>query len=255
MLAPARAVALFDGSQNADRAVKPGHNIGHGNAHLLRLAAGFAGDRHQPRHALDQKIISGTSGIRPILPEAGDRTVDEPRVEVFQAAVIQPVFGKAADLEVFDQDVGVSDQGADFLLPLGRAEIGGDRGFAAIGRIEIGGGSIAVTFDEGRAPAAGVVTFRRFDLDHPGPQIGQRLTDPGPCQNACKFDDFQSTQRGHGNPFGGRGLTTTAMPKSAEEGKARPSFPWPPIRNETREYRSEPVFGGAGFFEKSVSEN
>ena len=43
--------------------------------------------------------------------------------------------------------------------------------------------------DEGRPPAAGVIARSlAFDLDDVGPEIGENLTRPGPCQNAGKFE-------------------------------------------------------------------
>ena len=53
--------------------------------------------------------------------------------------------------------------------------------------MEIGGAAVAVPFDEGRAPLAGVVAGGAFDLDHIGAEIGQRLPSPWSGEDAGKF--------------------------------------------------------------------
>ena len=55
---------------------QPGEQVGHRDADLLRSAAGpvvaFAGDAHQPAHALRDLIEPGAHAIGPVLPEAAD---------------------------------------------------------------------------------------------------------------------------------------------------------------------------------------
>ncbi len=50
-------------------------------------------------------------------------------------------------------------------------------------------------FDEGRAPAAGVVARAlAFHLDHVGAEIGQYLPRPGACENAGQFKHTNASQ-------------------------------------------------------------
>src|SRR3546814_13617258 len=49
----------------------------------------LAGHAHQPAHALDQEVVAGARGIGPGLAEAGDRAVDQPRIDLRQAVVIE----------------------------------------------------------------------------------------------------------------------------------------------------------------------
>ena len=72
---------------------------------LLRRPVRLAGDVHDPGHALDEEIVAGALRVGPGLAEAGDRAIDEPRVERAQALVVEAEFGEAADLEVLDQHV------------------------------------------------------------------------------------------------------------------------------------------------------
>jgi hypothetical protein len=109
--------------------------------------------------------------------------------------MVKPVFDQPADLEILDQNIGLTGQrlrrGAVLRLP----KIQHNRAFAAVRRVEIGCGPVARAIDEGRAPLAGVVAAGRLDLDHLGPQIGQHLAGPGPGQNARQFQNLQSGQR------------------------------------------------------------
>ena len=205
MRALAGAGAFMHRGQNRGRGIDPGEQVGHRHADAMRLALGRASDRHQPGHALDDVVVSGAVRIRPILPEAGDRTIDQPREIGLQAGVIQPVFPEATDLEVLDHHIGAGQQGADLGLPLGRGEIRRDRSLAPVRRVEIGGDRPALAVDEGRAPAARVIALRSLDLDHLGAQIGQGLAGPGPGQDPRQFDNLQAGQRfgGHYRPRSG----------------------------------------------------
>ena len=47
---------------------------------------------------------------------------------------------------------------------------------------------------EGRALAAGVVAVGRFDLDHVGAEVGQRLSDPWASQDLGKLNHLEPCQ-------------------------------------------------------------
>ena len=83
-------------------------------------------------------------------------------------------------------------------LALGGAEIADHRCFAPVGRVEIGGGLLAIPVNERRPPAAGVIAFGGLYLDHFGTQIGQRLSRPRPGQNPRQLNNLYTRQRsGH----------------------------------------------------------
>ena len=158
--------ALVDGRQDGSGGIDAGENVGHGDAHLLWLAVRLSGDAHQAGHALDDEIIAGAAGIGAGLAKAGDRTVDQARVECRKGGVIQPVLGEAADLEILDHDIGVCHKAAHGFLAFGRTEIHRDGFLAPVGGMEIGGRPVVIAVNEGGAPAAGVIPLGRFDLDH-----------------------------------------------------------------------------------------
>ncbi len=86
--------------------VDAGENVGEGDADLLRLAVGFAGQVHHPAHALDDEVVAGARRVGAVVAEAGDRAIDEARIERLQAGVVEPVLGEPAGLEILDQHVG-----------------------------------------------------------------------------------------------------------------------------------------------------
>ena len=115
-----------------------------------------------------------------------------------QALEIEAVFAQAAGLEILDQHVGAGGEPAHDRLALGRLEIHRDRALAAIAGVEIGGVEPLArrAFDEGRAPAAGIVAGARpLDLDDVGAEIGEALSGPGAGEDAREFEDFEAGER------------------------------------------------------------
>ncbi len=203
MLALAGCFRMAQGGLYRDHRIQPGEDVGDRDAHLLRLAAGLAGDRHQAADALDDEIVAGSWRIRPVLPETGDRAIDKARVDRLEAVIVEPVFLQSADLEILDQHIGRRDQLAHRLRALRRGEIHGDRALAAIGGMVIGGRQVlaVMAHDEGRTPFAGVVTaVGVLDLDDVRAEIGEHLPAPGPGEDAGKFNHAYALERrfGHG---------------------------------------------------------
>ena len=203
MLALTGALAFAHRGERGDGRVEPGQHVGDGDAHLLRAAArkvvALAGDRHQPAHRLDEEVVAGAVGIGPGLAEAGDRAVDQPRVDRAQALVVEPVAREPAPLVVLQQDVGGRHQPPDELLPPCRGEVESDRFLAAVGAVEIGrvrNLASVLRGNEGRAPQAGVVAGAgALDLDHLGAEVGHRLGRPGAGQDAAEVEDPESRKR------------------------------------------------------------
>ena len=164
MLAFAGALGVAQGGLDGDRGVEPGEEIGHGDADLLRATAGqvvaFAGDAHQAAHALDGVVVARALPVGAGLAEAGDGAIHQARVDGAQAFIVQPVSGHVADLEVFDEHMGVLHQFADQSLAFWLGNVAGDGALVAVGAQVVGGfcgvGAVAPA-QEGRAPAACVV--------------------------------------------------------------------------------------------------
>jgi hypothetical protein len=70
-----------------------------GNADFLRAAAravvALAGDAHQSAHGLHGKVIGGDIAFRAGLAKSRDGAIDEPRIDLAQALVIEPELSAA----------------------------------------------------------------------------------------------------------------------------------------------------------------
>ena len=186
-----------------------------GNADAGRRAVRHAGQVHEAAHALRHQVVAGALGVRPVLAEAGDRAIDQPRAFGAQALVVEPELGEPADLEVLDQDVGFGRQLLDDALAFLAFEVDFDRALAAIGGMEIGRADMAGRrrLQRREGPTTRIVTGAlALDLDDVGAKIGQRLPGPGTGQNAGKFKDADTRERfGHDEKLQGRwGRTAVA---------------------------------------------
>ena len=81
LLALAGFFPLEQRDEDAERREQAGGQVGDWDADTHRSVAGQAGDRHQPAHALRDLIEAGPVGVRPLLAEAGDAGIDEPRID------------------------------------------------------------------------------------------------------------------------------------------------------------------------------
>ena len=165
VLAARGALPARERGEDRGRRVHAGHQVGSGDAHLLRPAAGqvvtLAGDAHDPAHGLGDQIVAGAVRIGPRLAEARDRAIDQARIDLAERGIVEAEFGEPADLVVLDQDIRAFHKLPYHRLPLGRGEIEGDRALPPIGGHVVGG--VVVGLDpgrvaqEGRPPGARVV--------------------------------------------------------------------------------------------------
>ena len=177
---------------NADHAINAGENIGKGNADLLRFAIRRAGQIHDAAHRLDHEIIACTLGIRSALAKTGDRTIDQTRIDRFEAFIIKAILFQPADLEILDQHIGVGRKPPDRRLTFRRFEIHRNRALSAIACMEIGGREITTVggCNKGRAPCSRIIArSRAFHFHDIRAEISQSLANPRPRQNAGEFEN------------------------------------------------------------------
>ncbi len=205
VLAFARSVAVRERREHGDGRIHAGHQVGDRDAGLLRaaarLAVALAGNAHEAANTLHDEIVTGALRIRPGLPEAGHRAVDQIGLHFFERRVIEAVFLQLPDLVVFQHHVALRGQFADDPLAFGRSDIDGDRALVAVCR-EVVGGFARVgafrCFQVRRPPVAGVVAdFGSFDLDDVGAEISERLRAPGPGEHACEIQHADMTESAH----------------------------------------------------------
>src|SRR5262249_26882312 len=156
-------------------------------AGTLGLALRRPGQVHDPAHALGHEVVAGARRVGAALAEAGDRAIDQARVLLAQACVIEAELGKPADLEILDQHVRAGRELLDDAPAVLALEITLDRALTAVSGVEIGRAEMATIgrLDEGRPPAPRVVARPlALDLDDVGTEIGENLPGPGPRQDA-----------------------------------------------------------------------
>ncbi len=180
--------------------IKPGADICHRHAGAQRPAAFLAGDGHEAAHTLRHEIIAAARCIRPGLAKAGDRTIDQRRLDAAQSLPIQPVLHQAAHLEIFDHDIGLARQIAQQGLAIRVGEIHGNAALVAIGRQIIGRCADLVravhTLQKRRPPRAGIIAAaRHLHLHHISAQIGQCLRAPRPGQHPRQIKDTDTGKR------------------------------------------------------------
>ncbi len=118
--------------------------------------------------------------IGPVLPEPGDRTIDDPGIDRSNAGIVEPVFGQAARLEILHQHVGLGRKLADQRRTFWAGNVDRGRALVTVGAKVIGAFAGIVRaigqLEERRSPAAGIITLARlFDLEHLGAKVGEDL--------------------------------------------------------------------------------
>src|SRR5665213_1832808 len=196
-------LAVIERGEDADRGVHAGHVVDDGRTDLhralARLAVDMASDAHQAAHRLQDRVIAGAARIRPGLPKAGHRAIDDARVDRLDRIVVQPVALEITDLVVLHHHVAVFRQFANDGLALGLGNIDGDGFFAAVGaqieRIVVV--RLAFWIDQIRRPerARIVAGAGPFDLDDFGAEIGQHLRRQGPRENPRQIENPDARKR------------------------------------------------------------
>src|SRR5262249_3423599 len=143
------------------------------------------------------EVVACARRVRPALPEAGDRAIDQARILLAEARIVEAELGEPADLEILDQHVRARGELLDDAPSFCALEIELDRALAPVGGVKVGGTQVSAvgSLDEGGAPAASVVAGAfALNLDHVGAQIGENLPRPGPRQDAGKLEHADSGQ-------------------------------------------------------------
>jgi hypothetical protein len=125
--------------------------------------AGSGALEHQSGDRLIGDVVRRPVLVGPGLPEAGDRHVDQPRIDRLRLLVAKAQARHRAGPEAFEQHVGLGDQRAQPLAAFVGLQIERDGSLVAVQRRM-----------EGRELARRITAGRPFDQDHLGPQIGHQ---------------------------------------------------------------------------------
>src|SRR5437773_3458659 len=184
-LALAGPLALEQRNQDALGQEEPGREIGHRDADPHGALTGQPGDRHEPAHALGDLVVARPLGVRAGLAEAGDRAVDDPRIDLRQRLVVDAEPLLHVRPEVLDDDVGARRQLLDDLDAARMLEVERHRALVPV-QVE------EVEAERGRVA---LELLARFDLDYVRPSV-RELADGGRARaGAREVDDREPFAR------------------------------------------------------------
>ena len=180
--------------EDADGQVKPRRQVGDGDPDPGGLGAGHSRHAHQPAHALGDLIDPTALSIGSVLPEAGDRAVDEARVANVDRVVVEtePLLHRRT--HVLDEDVGGLGQAPEDIATSLRLEVDGDGALVAM-QVLIVGAMAALAGDPG------AVRFsRRLDSYDVGAPVGE-LPDAGRPSARDREVEHPDVVERHGTVF------------------------------------------------------
>ena len=140
-----------------------------------------AGDAAQ---RLADRVEGGAVLVGPLVAEAGDRAMDEPRIARFESCSVESHLVEDGRAKIVDQNIRASDEFEQRLAVLG------------LGRVEHDALLVAIVGDEGRAilPAMATpegISLGSLHLDHLGTEIGEHHGRQWSGDEIPEFDDAQ----------------------------------------------------------------
>src|SRR5262249_38890852 len=128
---------------------------------------------------------------RPVVAIAGDAGIDEARVDLFQARIVDAEPRRHGGPKILDQHIGLLDHAVQRRQPFLLFEVEADRELAAIGADK----EPAVGPRQARRKLAQLVALRRLDLDHRRAEIGEQRAAVRPRQIAAQIEDRDAAER------------------------------------------------------------
>ena len=196
-------------SRCAPRAVAPRrpqreHDVHHGGVAAgadvgdLRLRDGrravrAVGHRQKAGVGAIVEVVARHGGARPILPVAGNRTIDEPRVYLPRVFPPEAEAHHDAGAELFDEDIGAFDQRPQPRRRAGSLEVDLDALLAAVEH-----GEQQAVIAGARASFAHGLAAGALDLDHLGARLGEDEGGERPRQEGGEIEHADIGERRHG---------------------------------------------------------
>ncbi|MGY4369943.1 hypothetical protein ACVW1A_006008 [Bradyrhizobium sp. LB1.3] len=193
-LAASGAVAVHEAGADRADGGEADNAIDQRVRHIARHAVtGLRHQRRQRGRALDQIVIGGLCGIRPVLTEAEHASIDQMRIDLGHNVIAELEPCHRLRTDVVDEHIGVLQQPQHGLAAGGLLQIETDRALAAVG-VEEHRAHAGVTH---RADQAGDVAVERFHLDDVSTVVAEHLGRIGPHQHGCHVDDLDALQGPH----------------------------------------------------------
>src|SRR5207253_3205934 len=161
--------------------------VGDGDADAHRSLAGNARDAHQPAHALRDLVHSGPIPVRAALPEARDAPVDQARVDLAQALVVDAQALLHAGAVILDDDVRLPRELLEDLDTLGILEVERHAPLVAVQVLEVEAVARA-------AHAVARATARHLDLDGVRPPVHELAHAGRAGAGARQVEDIEAGQ-------------------------------------------------------------
>ena len=194
MRALSALLAAIERGHDCDAGIKAGEQVGDRDARshrsAARLAVGQAGDAHHPAHALDDEVVAGTVGIGSVLPEAGDRCVDQPRIALRQGFVVEAEEAERARAKILDHDISSVAEFQRQIIGAGDVQVDADVAFSGVLLRVVARHAVGR-----RKRKARHVEAWRFDLDDLGAEILQCPRAQGTREHAGEINDTNSAER------------------------------------------------------------
>ncbi len=133
-------------------------------------------------------IEAGTLVIRAILSETGDTAIDDARVDLAHALVIDAEPGFDIGTEILDHHVGLLGKPPEYLEAPGFLEVERHRALVAVQILEVG------TMARPAGLLAGGVLQQRVDLDHIGAPVRELPHAGRPRTNAGEIEHGEARQ-------------------------------------------------------------
>src|SRR5262249_46729324 len=191
--AVARALALEQRAQDAERQQRRAVLVDDRGADRGRRLIGAARDRGQAGHAFHEQILPRPVGVAAGLAVTGRRDVDQPRVDRFRRLPVETVARHDTGAEILDEHVGALDEPPRDGTAVRMLEVEGETALVAMREQEED--AHAVLEEIGPRPVAlPQAAARRLDLDDVGAEVGEELHTRRSEQELCERDDGDARQ-------------------------------------------------------------
>lgn len=131
-----------------------------------------AGDAHAAAHSLADEVVAGTIGIGAILAKAGDRSINQARIQLFALFIAEAQTAHNTGTVVFQQYISALYQFAEQFFSVLCFEVDGNTALIAVQILEIHAQS-TIFFQRARVADEVAAGGQVFHLDNIGAHIGQ----------------------------------------------------------------------------------
>ena len=189
-------LALVQRRDDRERRPDAGADVDQRDADPHRVPVGLAGDAHDPRRRLHQRVVARLGGERPVAPEGADRRVDEPRVARPERLRPEAEPLGRAGAQALHRHVRAVGEPQQRLEPLRRLQVERERALARVRGEE----HDAAALEEPRAPVARLVAAAgMLDLDDVGAQRAEDLGGGRPGERARQVEHADAGEGAEGH--------------------------------------------------------